>query len=68
LFLCGNVDDFAVLGGVRTLWRSEAWGRLRLSSGVAGAKTAFGCELFITLPLAEYVVFAAFLVGGVDKG
>jgi hypothetical protein len=68
LFFCGNTDDFAVLGGVRTLWRGEAWGRLRLSSGATGAKTAFRCELFIALPLAECVVFAAFLVGGVDKG
>jgi hypothetical protein len=39
-----------------------------LSSGAAGAETAFGCGLFIALPLAECVVFAGFLVGGVDKG
>jgi hypothetical protein len=26
LFLCGDADDFVVLGGVRTLWRSEACG------------------------------------------
>jgi hypothetical protein len=29
---------------------------------------AFGCRLFIALSLAECVVFAGFLVGGVDKG
>jgi hypothetical protein len=39
-----------------------------LSSGATGAETAFGCGLFIALPLAECVVFAGFLVGGVDKG
>jgi hypothetical protein len=39
-----------------------------LSSGAAGAETAFGCGLFIALPLAECVVFVGFLVGGVDKG
>jgi hypothetical protein len=39
-----------------------------LSSGAAGAEAAFGCELFIAPPLAECVVFAGFLVGGVDKG
>jgi hypothetical protein len=33
-----------------------------LSSGAAGAETAFGCGLFIALPLAECVVFAGFLV------
>jgi hypothetical protein len=43
-------------------------GRLRLSSGAAGAETAFGCRLFIALPLAECVVFTGFLVGGVYKG
>jgi hypothetical protein len=39
-----------------------------LSSGAAGAETTFGCRLFIALPLAECVVFAGFLVGGVYKG
>jgi hypothetical protein len=39
-----------------------------LSSGAAGAETAFGCRLFIALPLVECVVFAGFLMGGVDKG
>jgi hypothetical protein len=39
-----------------------------LSSGAAGAETAFGCGLFIALPLAECFVFAGFLVAGVDKG
>jgi hypothetical protein len=43
-------------------------GGLRLSSRVAGAEGAFGCRLFIALSLAECVVFAGFLVGGVDKG
>jgi hypothetical protein len=69
LFLCGNADDFAVLGGVRALWWSKAWGMLLLSSRAANAEAAFGCGLFIALPLAECViVFAGFLVGGVDKG
>jgi hypothetical protein len=31
-------------------------------------ETAFGCGLFIALPLAECVVFASFLVGDIDKG
>jgi hypothetical protein len=39
-----------------------------LSSRAAGAEGAFGCRLFIALSLAECVVFAGFLVGGVDKG
>jgi hypothetical protein len=39
-----------------------------LSSGAAGAEGAFGCRLFIALSLVECVVFAGFLVGGVDKG
>jgi hypothetical protein len=39
-----------------------------LSSRAAGAEAAFGCGLFIALPLAECVVFVGFLVGGVDKG
>jgi hypothetical protein len=39
-----------------------------LSSGAAGAETAFGCGLFIALPLAECFVFAGFLVVRVDKG
>ena len=30
--------------------------------------TAFGSGLLVALPLAECVVFAGFLVGGVDKG
>jgi hypothetical protein len=69
LFLCGNADDFVVRCGVRALWWSEAWGMLLLSSGAAGAQAAFGCGLLIALPLAECViVFAGFLVGGVDKG
>jgi hypothetical protein len=46
----------------------EVPSQLWLSSGAAGAETAFGCGLFIALPLAECVVFAGFLVGGVDKG
>jgi hypothetical protein len=43
-------------------------GEVRLSSGAAGAEGAFGCRMFIALSLAECVVFAGFLVGGVDKG
>jgi hypothetical protein len=39
-----------------------------LSSRVAGAETAFGSGLLVALPLAECVVFAGLLVGGVDKG
>jgi hypothetical protein len=39
-----------------------------LSFGAAGVEGAFGCRLFIALSLAECVVFAGFLVGGVDKG
>ena len=39
-----------------------------MSSGAAGAEGAFGSWLIITLSLAECVVFASFLVGGVDKG
>jgi hypothetical protein len=39
-----------------------------LSSRAAGAEAAFGCGLFIALPLAECVVFAGFVVGDVDKG
>ena len=39
-----------------------------MSSGAACAETAFSCGLFIALPLDECVVFAGFLVGGVDKG
>jgi hypothetical protein len=39
-----------------------------LSFGAAGAETAFGGGLFIALPLVECVVFAGFLMGGVDKG
>jgi hypothetical protein len=43
-------------------------GKLWLSSRAAGAETAFGSGLLIALPLAECVVFAGLLVGGVDKG
>jgi hypothetical protein len=43
-------------------------GELWLSSRAAGAETAFGSGLLIALPLAECVVFAGLLVGGVDKG
>jgi hypothetical protein len=43
-------------------------GKLWLSSRAAGAKTTFGSGLLIALPLAECVVFAGLLVGGVDKG
>jgi hypothetical protein len=39
-----------------------------LSSRAAGAETAFGSGLFIALPLAECIVFAGLLVGGVYKG
>ena len=39
-----------------------------MSSRAAGAETAFGSGLFVALPLAECVVFAGLLVGGVDKG
>jgi hypothetical protein len=63
-----NAEDFAVLGGVRALWWSEACGELRLSSRATGAETAFGSGLFVALPLAVCVVFAGLLVGGVDKG
>jgi hypothetical protein len=55
-------------GHVRALRWSEAWGKLRLSSRAAGEETAFGSGLFVALPLAECVVFAGLLVGGVDKG
>jgi hypothetical protein len=41
---------------------------LWLSSGAAGAEGAFGCRLIIALSLAERVVFAGFLVGGVYRG
>jgi hypothetical protein len=73
LDLCGHalalgLDDFAVLGSVRALWWSEAWGKLWLSSRAAGAETAFGSGLLVALPLPECVVFAGLLVGGVDKG
>jgi hypothetical protein len=68
LLLCRNADDFAVLGGVRALWWSKAWGKLWLSSRATGAETAFRSGLFIALPLAECVVFAGLLVGGVNKG
>jgi hypothetical protein len=39
-----------------------------LSSRAAGAETAFESGLFVALPLAECVVFAGLLVGGVDEG
>ena len=39
-----------------------------MSSGAAGAEGAFGSWLIIALSLAECVVFAGFLVGGVCKG
>jgi hypothetical protein len=63
-----NADDFAVLGGVRALRWSEAWGKLWLSSRAVGAETAFGSGLFVALPLAECVVFVGLLEGGVDEG
>jgi hypothetical protein len=68
LLLGRNADDFAVLGGVRALWWSEAWGRLLLSPGAAGAEAAFGSGLFVALLLAVCVVFAGLLESVVDKG
>jgi hypothetical protein len=53
-----DTDDLVVLGGVRALWWSEAWGRLLWSLGAAGAEAAFGSGLFVALLLAVCVVFA----------
>jgi hypothetical protein len=42
-------------------------GVVAVSSGAAGAEGAFRCRLIIALSLAERVVFAGFLVGGVCR-